>query len=720
MKTCLSVVDAQKCRHRIRIDLRTDAYPSSLALAIIVAKAAPNVLDHTFTSRDLFSPRSAMAWLWSIASVALLWLLLLDIGLFVGLLVDKGRLSINLPREDLPRFREVTGLSVGREADQAEEVPANKEPGAAPAEGAMTAPKPEASTTIQISQDEMGILPSVWRSRDAWWGGVLAGMFRSIDLLKSNILSAIVLLVSGAILVLARATALFQFRKTAHRMALNAVVPIRRSVHRQALRLGPEDLDGSGLTMAKDVFVVQIENLRKNVEKRIECDIRFSLELACLGLVAVSIEPLLSAQFVLFLGIVWYHLEKRESEAARQIASEQTSAELMEQAEGFRSARLIRGLGIDQQESDQFARHLTRLQNLASKEASATEVARYLRIVDIAVCAGLGAFLLFLLTTHVLNRQSEFSFTGAFVFLTISLLAVPGIRRLRLRSGNLHESKSAADKIHQFLDKIPTVGQAVGARFLQPLAKVLHFDSVSYRTPAGKTLLDELDLTLTAGRTYSLVSLDPMESRTLVSLLPRFIEPQKGRILFDGEDIAWSTLESLRAEAVFVGADDPLLPGSILDNIRGGRTEYTLQQAIEAAKLTHAHNFIVTLNDGYESDVPDRAERMDVSQRFRLGLARAMIRNPALLIIEEPKVPLDEDTKHLLADAYDRICRDRTVIFLPGRMTTVRRCDQVIVLNEGRVAAIGPQSTLSSVSEIYLHWEYVNFNVFRHKGGDGN
>lgn len=702
--------------------MRTDVYPSSLALAIIVAKAAPSVLDHTFTSRDLFSPRSAQAWLWSIVSVALLWLLLLDIGLFVGLLVDQGRLSISLPREQLPRFREITGLSVGREADQAEEVPENKEPVAGPAEGAMTAPKPETSTTIQISQDEMGILPSVWRSRNAWWGGVLAGMFRSIDLLKSNILSAIVLLASGAFLVLARAAALLQFRKTAHRMALNAVVPIRRSVHRQALRLGPEDLDGSGLEMAKDVFVVQIENLRKNIEKRVECDIRFSLELVCLALVAVSLEPLLSAQFVLFLGIVWYQLEKREhaSEAARQIATDQTSAELAEQAEGFRSARLIRGLGIDQQESDHFAQHLARLQNLASREATATDVARYLRIADIAMCAGIGAFLLFLLTTHVLNRQSEFSFTGAFVFLTISVLAVPGIRRLRSRSGNSHDSKIAADRIHEFLDKIPTVGQAVGARFLQPLSKVLHFDSVSYKTPAGKVLLDELDLTLTAGRTYSLVSLDPMESRTLVSLLPRFIEPQKGRILFDGEDIAWATLESLRAEAVFVGADDPLLPGSILDNIRGGRTEYTLQQAIEAAKLTHAHNFIVTLYDGYESDVPDRAERMDASQRFRLGLARAMIRNPALLIIEEPKVPLDEDTKHLLADAYDRICRDRTVIFLPGRMTTVRRCDQVIVLNEGRVAAIGPQSTLSSVSEIYLHWEYVNFNVFRHKGAEGN
>jgi ABC-type multidrug transport system fused ATPase/permease subunit len=186
-------------------------------------------------------------------------------------------------------------------------------------------------------------------------------------------------------------------------------------------------------------------------------------------------------------------------------------------------------------------------------------------------------------------------------------------------------------------------------------------------------------------------------------------------VLFDGEDIAWATLESLRAETVFVGANEPLLPGSVLDNIRGGRDEYTLQQVTEAAKITHAHNFIIKLVDGYESDLPERADQMEASPRFRLSLARAIIRNPAVLIIEEPRESLDDDSKALLADAYERICKGRTVIFLPGRLSTVRRSDQVIVLHEGRVAAIGPQAKLVSVSPIYRHWEYVNFNnEFRH------
>ena len=138
-----------------------------------------------------------------------------------------------------------------------------------------------------------------------------------------------------------------------------------------------------------------------------------------------------------------------------------------------------------------------------------------------------------------------------------------------------------------------------------------------------------------------------------------------------------------------------------------------MQQVTEAAKMSHAHNFIVKLFNGYETLLTSEGETLDAGQKFRLGLARAIVRNPALLIIEEPWAPLDEDTKTLLVDAYDRICRERTVIFLPARMSTVRRTDQVIVLHEGKVVAFGPHSKLVTQSPIYGHWEYLHFNQFR-------
>jgi ABC-type multidrug transport system fused ATPase/permease subunit len=253
----------------------------------------------------------------------------------------------------------------------------------------------------------------------------------------------------------------------------------------------------------------------------------------------------------------------------------------------------------------------------------------------------------------------------------------------------------------------------VGAKFLQPLSRSLHFDAVTYRTPSQKLLLDRLTLKLDAGKSYAVVSLDPMEAKAFALLLPRFLEPQSGRVLFDGEDIAWATLESLRAEAVFVGGDDPPLRGTVLDNLRAGNPQFALPQVTEAAKQTHAHNFLVRLPQGYET-VLTGDDELDPSQRFRLSLTRAILRNPALLIIEEPKVPLDEDTKQLLDDAYQRLLPGRTVIFLPSRLTTLKRVDEVILLHHGQVAAQGPQSELVNESPLYRHWEYLHFNEFRH------
>jgi len=694
---------------------------SSFASAIIVAKTAPSVLDHFFSPRDLFRPRSAWVWLWSILAVILLMLLLVDVGLFVGLLADRGNLTTDIAPSEVERFRELTGLPAGAEpAPSHEDVPKADaaEKSGEPAESADSANRPGAlPPAVHFSLGQYGILPAVWRSRDAWWGNALGWCFRRVDMLQSNILAAMTLLLGGALLYTARTACLAQLRKSCRHVALDVVAPARRNVHRQALRLGPEDLDGSGLTVANEIFTVEIEAVRRNIARWIEFDIRFPLELICLAAVSISIQPMVSAQFLIFLGVVWYYLESqcRRADADAAVAADRAKAELRRQADGFQSARLVRGLGIEQVDHDHFANHLVKFHELTNRQDQAAEQAQHLRVRDVAACSAIAAFLLFILATHILPAQGELSIASGIVFVAAWLLAIPGARAVQARSSHLHAATLAAEKIQKYLDQIPTVSQAVGARFLEPLGKTLHFDSVTYKSPSGRLLMDNLDLSLEAGRTYALISLDPLESNSLIWMLPRFIEPQKGRILFDGEDIAWATLESLRAEAVFVGANDPLLPGTVLDNIRGGRADYTLQQATEAAKLTHAHNFIVKLFDGYESDLPERADLMDVSQRFRLGLARAMIRNPALLIIEEPQVALDEDTKALLADAYERICRDRTVIFLPGRMSTVRRCDQVIVLNEGRVAAMGPQSKLVSVSPIYRHWEYLKFNVFRHQ-----
>jgi ATP-binding cassette, subfamily B, bacterial len=710
------------------VDFRTDACRFLLfASANIVATTASSALDHIFPPRDVFRQRCWKLWFWSICSVGLLVSLLLVVALFVGMLANGGRLSTDVPRDQLERFRSLTGLIVGVDGGAAARKPPAEnakgpdEPGTndgaqEEAAGGAAAGEDAPSKMVHVAVEEAGILPAVWRSRDAWFGPGLAWLFRNVEWLQSNVLATIFLLVSGAVLFVARLWCLSNFRSSCHHVALEAVAPTRRNLHRQAIRLGAEDLDGSRLATAEKLFVTEVEAVRRNLGTWLGREIRFPLELAALAIVVLSVQPILAVQCLLLLSVAWFVLEseRRRSEGIHRLASDRVEAELRRQAEGFRSARLVRGFGVDQVEHDQFASDMLKFHDLACQQDRSDERLAYPRLGIVAGLSLCGAFVLFVLTTHLLLRSDSLSMAGGVAFVSAWWMAIPGIRALSARSSVRSSAAAAADKIQRYLDLIPSVSQAVGAKFLQPLVKRLHFDSITYRTPSDRLLLDGLDLTLEAGRTYSLVSLDPLESRALAAMLPRFIEPQRGRVLFDGEDIAWATLESLRAETIFVSGNDPLLPGTAFDNIRAGQTQYTLQQATDAAKISHAHNFIVKLFDGYDSVLTECVDQQGVSQRLRLSLARAMIRNPALLIIEEPQEALDEDTKALLSDAYDRICRGRTVIFLPGRLSTVRRSDEVIVIHEGRVAALGPQSKLVSQSPVYRHWEYLNFNEFRH------
>ena len=638
-------------------------------------------------------------------------------GLFVGLMVERGRLSVELAREDVVRFTELTGLPAGVGVTK----PVRVEPRPVDADPTNNAPAAEpvaqSENFVHVNFDEVGILPAVWHSRDYWWGRGLAWLFRHCEWLQSNVLATISLLAIGVLLATARAWCLSRQRRECLRAALEAVSAPRRNLHRQVLRLGPEDLDGTGQSLASRLFTTETEALRHGLAAWVERDTRYPLEVVCLAAVVLSIQPLLAAQTLLLAGATWYILDtnRRQAERQRRLVADRTASELRVMVDGFRAARLARGLGIEQSQHDLFASQLLRHHDLAVQEDAATEVAAHPRTLIVAASSAVAAFLLFLLAMKVLLMQGELTAAAGGIFVAAWALAVPAVKALRQRMTARHEAAVAAENIHRYLEQIPTVGQAVGAKFFQPLSRTLHFDSVAYRLPNGRTLLDGLDLKLDAGRTYSLISVDPLEARALVSLLPRFIEPQQGRVLFDGEDIAWATLESLRAETVFVGADDPPLAATVLDNLRGGHGEYTLQQATDAAKTTHAHNFIVKLFNGYETVLTGSDDSLDAGQRFRLALARAILRNPAVLIIEEPRENLDEDTKALLADAYDRICADRTVFFLPGRLSTVRRSDEVVVLHEGKVAAIGPQSRLVNLSTIYRHWEYLNFNEFRNQ-----
>ncbi len=619
---------------------------------------------------------------WSALATVLTCGLLLDLFLLTDLLATQGHLR-------------VTGAAVERLSELAGE------------------PRPTAEQTVRHVFNG-GLLPTVWWAREMPFGPLVAGLYRAIPTLQTNAGALVTLIAAALLIAVARHLLLGWSRGLCEKVALETVTRLRQSLHRQTLRLGPSDLEERRTSEALRLFTTEAKRVEEGLVQWLYRLSRFPFEFLALLALALTVQWRLALQCLIPLAGCWY-LAQRAGERIRQRrrhAEDRASEELRLLAEGLRKARLVRGYGMETFEHEQFQKHLDRFRNELARAARQIRWSEWATWLVVSVT---GAIVLLFIGSKVLNSPEAVSVAAAVLLtLTLGAMFVPLTRLWALPSIS-RDVALAADTIYRYLDRIPEVGQAVGARFLEPPSQSIRFESVTYALPGGRTVLDGVDLKLPAKQIHAIVSLDALEPRAVAYLLPRFIEPQSGRILYDGNDIAWATLESLRAETIYVGGQDPFFTGTVFENISCGSQEYKLQQVTEAAKLTHAHNFIVKLPQGYETVLGEHGELLDAGQAFRLGLARAVLRNPAVLIIEEPTDALDADTKSLLDDAYDRICRERTVIFLPARLSTVRRADQIVLLHRGRVEALGTHSSLVRSSPLYRHWEYIRFNEFRHE-----
>jgi ABC-type multidrug transport system fused ATPase/permease subunit len=612
-----------------------------------------NAFERVFPRRELFRSAARWVFLWSSLGSLLLGLLLFDLYLIIDLLVTQG------------------------------------------------------------GKNE-GLAPAVRWSRHKYWGGALESLYNAVPWLADNGKALTLLVLAALFLSLLRGALRGRSRTVSTRVAIENVARLRRTLHRQTLRLGPSDLQGRDSVHVLQLFTRDMDRVRDGLMTWISRLARYPFELLLLLVFALSIHWFVALQCLIPLGACWFllHWEQQRFGTVRQLAASRMESELKLLAESLHKTRLVRSFGMENFEHEQFQKHLDRYHAnvlaLLRSDGWSRTMGRFL----VMVCVSL---VLFLVGLKVLLTPDELSFAAGFVLaVTLAAMYRP-LEDLWLLRVEHAAASEAADRIFRYLNQIPEVGQAVGAKFLQPLSKSLRFESVTYNLPDKRKLLDKLDLQLPAGDVTAIVSLDPLEARAIAYLLPRFIEPQSGRILFDGDDIAWVTLESLRAETIYVGGADPFFTGTVYENISGGDTQFSLSDVTDAAKITHAHNFIVRLAQGYETLLGEHGEQLDAGESFRLGLARAMLRKPALLIVEEPEAPLNEDTKTLLDDAYNRILRDRTVIFLPTRLSTLRRAQRIVLVHEGKVEGIGTHAALVQKSALYRHWEYMRYNQFRAK-----
>jgi ABC-type multidrug transport system fused ATPase/permease subunit len=299
------------------------------------------------------------------------------------------------------------------------------------------------------------------------------------------------------------------------------------------------------------------------------------------------------------------------------------------------------------------------------------------------------------------------------VVLQCCLLAaiVPIVQLVRLRR-NLSPAETSASEIFTYLDKTPSISPAPDARPVAALAEKVELENVRLADRDGHLLLDDLTLAVPRGQRVAVIATDSQVPLALAGLLVRFYDPAAGRVLWDGHDLRHAEPNSLRRQAVVVADDGLIFDGTVTQNIQCGNGDYTQLQLTDAAKMVRAYNFIQQLPQGFSTPLGDGGRRLNAAQSFRLALARAAVREPSLVVVQEPAAAMEDADGALIDDALRRLGDGRTLIVLAARLETLRGADSVCLIHEGKLAAAGPHFGLLQSSSLYRHVNYMRYNEF--------
>jgi ABC-type multidrug transport system fused ATPase/permease subunit len=275
------------------------------------------------------------------------------------------------------------------------------------------------------------------------------------------------------------------------------------------------------------------------------------------------------------------------------------------------------------------------------------------------------------------------------------------LRKMMQQINTINRSMARAERVVELLDSEDGVVDLPGARTAPSFQGKITFQNVSFEYEPGRLVLHSLDVAAPAGQVTALVGPTGVGKTTLASLIPRLYDPTEGAVLIDGVDIREYTLASLRSQISMVLQESVLFRASVAENIAYGRPDATVDEIVAAATAANAHEFITSLKDGYDTEIGERGETVSGGQRQRIAIARAMVRNAPVLILDEPLVGLDIESQTAVLEALERLMAGRTVILITHQLSTVERADNVIVLEAGRVVEHGDVRRLARADSKY-------------------
>jgi ABC-type multidrug transport system fused ATPase/permease subunit len=518
------------------------------------------------------------------------------------------------------------------------------------------------------------------------------------------------LLLVGVGLAVLRAALMFTNNYMAARATIEATQRLRRAIYHHTYRLGTLAFRALGPSEAVSVSTRHLEAVHDGLYSWLTTVFREPVKFGLVLLFALLVNFWLALAFLMFALLVWLvggqiaAYFRRQGRAANQRAADQLA--LIQ--ESLMLMRLVKVYLMELFNQSRVERQLARYAAAQLRRYRGEAIYR-----PVFLLLGMLAALALLYVVGLVVLGGQVGVTTVIVLATALVSLYWPLEAWLENRRYLRRARESAGVLFRFLDRPGGVGQVVEAEFLPALSRSLEFDNVTLQEPGtGRKLLQGVTFTAPAGRRVALVGPEDTEKHAIVYLIPRFLDPTSGEIRIDRHNLRWVTLDSLRAQIAIVLQHNLVFNDTVANNIGCGDPSFTLPKIIEAAKVAHAHQFIQKLPRGYETPIGDLGHPLRISEQFRVALARAILRDPALLIIEEPQTPMDDDTKALLDDTFARVLPGRTVIFLPHRLSTIRNCDRVYLVYNGRIEAAGEHRELLAQNELYRHLQYLEFNEF--------
>ena len=266
----------------------------------------------------------------------------------------------------------------------------------------------------------------------------------------------------------------------------------------------------------------------------------------------------------------------------------------------------------------------------------------------------------------------------------------------------MNKTKASIDRINTILNTDEKIIEVENPIKLNELTKGLTFKNVSFKYK-DEYVLKNINFTIPKGKTYALVGESGSGKSTISDLLPRFYDVVEGMILFDDVNIREASIRELRSHIGIVSQESILFNETAKNNILFGTNEASEEQIIAAAKIANAHDFIMNLENGYNTNIGERGNKLSGGQKQRMSIARAVLKDPSIMILDEATSALDTESEKLVQDALDKLMQERTSLVIAHRLSTIRNADQIIVLSKGEIKEMGTHDELISKKGLYFN-----------------